>query len=388
MPVPADSPYPVILQVLPALGGGGVERGTVEMAGAIARGGGLALVASAGGRLAIAIERAGGRNIALGLATKNPWRVWRNAARLAQVIRRESVDIVHARSRAPAWSAWLAARRTGAKFVTTYHGSYNEDLPLKRRYNSVMARGTLVIAISHHIARMIETRHGVDPARIRVIPRGVDPAVFDPDAVAPARMAALANRWRLPDGEPTIMLPGRLTRWKGQTVLIEALARMRHAEAVCVLVGADQGRAGYTRELLRLAERLGVAARLRLAGDCDDMPAALMLSDVVVNASTDPEGFGRVVIEAQSMARAVIASDHGGAVETVEHGVTGWRVPPSDPTALAAALDHALDLSHAERAAIGRRARTAVAARYTTAAMQARTLDVYREVLGFAPDAA
>ncbi len=183
------------------------------------------------------------------------------------------------------------------------------------------------------------------------------------------------------------MLPGRLTRWKGQAVLIEALAKMRHAEAVCVLVGADQGRVRYTRELLGLAERLGVGDRLRLAGDCDDMPAALMLSDVVVNASTDPEGFGRVVIEAQSMARPVIASDHGGAVETVEHGVTGWRVPPGDATALAAALDHALDLPEADRAAIGQRARAAVSANYTVAAMQARTIDVYRELLGFGPGA-
>ena len=387
MPETAESPYPVVLQVLPALGGGGVERGTVEMAAAIARGGGLALVASAGGRLELAVERAGGRNIRLGLTTKSPWGIWRNAARLAEVIRREGVDIVHARSRAPAWSAWLATRRTGVKFVTTYHGSYNEDLPFKRRYNSVMARGALVIAISRHIARMIETRHGVDPARIRIIPRGVDPAVFDPDAVTPARMIGLSAKWRVPDGTPTIMLPGRLTRWKGQTVLIEALAQMRHTEAVCVMVGADQGRVRYKGELLQLAERLGVGARLRLAGDCDDMPAALMLSDVVVNASTDPEGFGRVVIEAQSMARPIVASDHGGAVETVEHGVTGWRVPPGNAAALAAALDHVLDLPEAERVAIGQRARAAVSAHYTVAAMQARTIDVYRELLGFGPSA-
>ena len=387
MPAPEpDLPYPVILQVLPALGGGGVERGTVEIAGAIAGAGGGALVASAGGRMVGAVERAGGRHFTLPLASKNPFRIWRNAGRLAALIRRERVDIVHARSRAPAWSAWLAARRTGAVFVTTYHGSYNEDLPLKRRYNSVMAMGRLVIAISHHIAALIERRHGIDPARIRVIPRGVDPAVFDPDAVNHARVIRLAGQWRLPDGAPTIMLPGRLTRWKGQTVLIEALARMRHTEAVCVLVGSDQGRVRYTRELLALAARVGVAARLRLAGDCEDMPAALMLSDVVVNASTDPEGFGRVVIEAQSMARPVIASDHGGAVETVEHGVTGWRVPPGDAGALAAALDQVLDLSDAARAVIGAQARAAVSARYAVAAMQASTIAVYRELLGATPD--
>jgi glycosyltransferase involved in cell wall biosynthesis len=373
--------YPVVLQVLPALGGGGVERGTVEIAAAIAQAGGGALVASAGGRLAIAIERAGGRNILLPLNTHNPWRLWRNAARLAEVIRRERVEIVHARSRAPAWSALFAARRTGAHFVTTYHGVYGEDVPFKRQYNAVMARGEIVITASHFVAELVRARHGTDASRIRVILRGVDTAAFDPDAVDAERIALLARAWRLPDGAPTIMLPGRLTRWKGQMVLIEALARMPNRDAVAVLVGEKQRRR-YEAELIALATRLGVASRLRLAGHCDDMPAALMLSDVVVNASIAPEAFGRVVIEAQAMARPTIATDHGGAAETIEHGVTGWRVPPSDAEALATALDHALSLPAEERAALGLRARTSVVAHYTVQAMQAATIEVYRDVLG------
>jgi glycosyltransferase involved in cell wall biosynthesis len=376
-----ERPWPVVLQVLPALGSGGVERGTVEMAAAIGRGGALPLVASAGGPMAAAVERAGGRNVLLPLDTRNPWRIWRNAARLAQVIQAEQVDIVHARSRAPAWSAWLAARRTGAHFVTTWHGAYNEDLALKRRYNAVMARGERVIAISHYIARLIQARHGVGPERVRVIPRGVDPVVYDPDSVSVDRISRLARAWRLPDGAVTVVLPARLTRWKGQAVLIEALARMRTEDVCAVLVGADQGRHHYARELARLSAKLGLAERVRMVGHCDDMPAAMRLSDVVVNASIEPEAFGRVVIEAQSMARLVIATDHGGAVETMEHGVTGWRVPPGDPDALAAALDAALALDSEERAAFGRRARASVAARYTVAAMQQATLDVYREVL-------
>jgi len=375
-------PYPVVLQVLPALGGGGVERGTVEITAAIAAAGGGALVASAGGRLAGAVERAGGRNIRLPLDTRNPWRIWRNAARLAELIGAGHVDIVHARSRAPAWSAWLAVRRTGAHFVTTYHGAYQEDLPFKRHYNAVMASGERVIAISHFIAGLIRARHGIDAARIRVIPRGVDPAVFDPDAVSTERLVRLARTWRLPDGQPTVVLPARLTRWKGQTVLVEALARMHNRDVGAVLVGAEQGRRGYAAELVALAERCGVAERLRLVGHCDDMPAALMLSDVVVNASTEPEAFGRVVIEAQAMARPAIATDHGGAVETIEHGVTGWRVPPGDADALAAALDYVLSLPQEERVALGQRARASVSAHYTVQAMQAATIEVYREVLG------
>jgi glycosyltransferase involved in cell wall biosynthesis len=375
------TPSPVVLQVLPALEGGGVERGTVEIAAAIAGAGGTALVASAGGRMAPLVEHAGGRNITLPLDTRTPWSLWRNAARLAAVIRSEGVHIVHARSRAPAWSAWLAARRTGVHFVTTYHAPYGERPSLKRRYNAVMAQGEIVIAISRHIARLVVARHGVDPARIRVIPRGVDPAVFDPAAVAPERLERLDRLWRLPKGAPVILLPGRLTRWKGQEVLITALARMRRRDAVVVLVGSDQGRQRFTAGLLALAASGGVADRLRIVGHEDDMQAVLLRADIVVNASTAPEGFGRVVIEAQAMARPVIAADHGGAVETIAHGITGWLIPPAEPEALAAALDAVLDLPQARRVAMGARARAAVAAQFSAAAMQQATLEVYRDVL-------
>lgn len=378
----AASPSPVVLQVLPALGGGGVERGTVEITAAIAQAGGTPLVASAGGMLAPSVERAGGRNILLPLDTKSPWRIWRNAGLLADVIRREGVSLVHARSRAPAWSAHWAVRRTGVPFVTTYHGAYGNQNALKRRYNAVMASGDRVIAISHFIRDLILERHGIDPAKIRVIHRGVDPAVYDPDRIAPDRLMRLATAWRLQDGQPVVLLPARLTRWKGQTVLIEALARMRTRDVCAVLVGDDQGRSGYTRELAGLAERLGVAGRVRMVGHCDDMPTALYLSSVVVNASIEPEAFGRVVIEAQSMARPVIATDHGGAVETVEHGVTGWRVAPGDPDVLASALDAVLAMPQDTREAIGRAARESVQASYTVARMQSATIAVYQELLG------
>jgi glycosyltransferase involved in cell wall biosynthesis len=370
-----------VLQVLPSLVTGGVERGTVEITRAVAEAGGVALVASAGGRMVSAVERAGGRHIALPLASKLPLTIWRNAARLAALILAERVAIVHARSRAPAWSAWLACRRTGAHFVTTYHGTYGEDLPLKRRYNSVMAKGERVIAASRFIAGLIVARHGVDPTQIRLIPRGVDPAVFDPGAVSADRIARVANAWHLPEGAAVVLLPGRLTSWKGQRVLIEAVARLARRDVCCVLVGSDQGRRRYAAGLIRQAEALGIADRLRLAGECDDMPAALMLADVVVHASTQPEAFGRVVIEAQAMGRPVIAADLGAPVETVEQGVTGWRVPPGDAAALATAVEQALLLPSGARAELGARARDAVLRGYTVAAMQAATLAVYDELL-------
>jgi glycosyltransferase involved in cell wall biosynthesis len=376
-----DSDRPVVLQVLPALVTGGVERGTIEIAQAITEADGIALVTSAGGPLVSAVERAGGRHITLPLATRNPLAIWRNAARLAEVIRAHHVMIVHARSRAPAWSAWLACRRTGAHFVTTYHGAYAENLPFKRRYNAIMARGERVIAISRFIADLVRQHHRTDPSRLRVIPRGVDAAMFDPAKVVPERLARLTRAWRLPDGVPTVMLPGRLTGWKGQGVLIAAIAQLTRRDVWCVLVGPDDKHRRYAAWLIRRAEHLGIADRLRLVGNCDDMPAAMLLSDVVVHASTQPEAFGRVVIEAQAMGRPVIASDLGAPVETVQHGVTGWRVKPNDPTALAAAIDHALALSAQERQALGARARAAVLAHYTTRAMQDATLDVYEELL-------
>jgi glycosyltransferase involved in cell wall biosynthesis len=365
-----------VLQVLPALGGGGVERGTLEMTQAIAEAGGTPLVASAGGRLAESIERAGGQNVVLPLDSKNPWTIWRNAARLEALIRTERVRIVHARSRAPAWSAWLAARRTGVHFVTTYHGAYG-DFPVKRQYNAVMARGERVIAISRFIADLLQRRHGVAPERIRVIHRGVDPALFDAASVPPERVRALARQWRLPGRRPVVMLPGRLARWKGQSVFIEALAGR---DAVGVLVGEAEQHEAFARELEEAARRRRVD--VRIVGHCEDMPAALMLADVVVNASVEPEAFGRVVVEAQAMGRPVIATDHGGAVETVDPGSTGWRVPPGDAAALGAAIDAALALPEPARAELAARARAAVLAHYTVRAMQQKTLAVYRELLG------
>lgn len=379
--MPVLPPGAAVLQVLPSLDTGGVERGTVEMVEAIADAGGAALVASEGGRLVAAVERAGGRHIRLPLAGKNPATIWRNADRLRRLIQTEGVGIVHARSRAPAWSALLAARRTGARFVTTYHGIYNEGVPGKRHYNAVMAKGERVITASRFVAALVAARHGVEPSRIRLIPRGVDPKLFDPGRVAGPRVAQLAAAWQVPEGTPVVMLPARLTRWKGAPVLIDAMARLARTDACCVLVGAAQGRERFVGQLQAQAQALGVAGRLRLAGHCDDMPAALALADVVVSASLEPEGFGRAVIEAQAMERPVIATDHGGAAETVEHGVTGWRVPPGDAGALAAALDGALSMQSADREAMGARARDSVLAHYTTAAMQAATLDVYRELL-------
>src|SRR5690606_33580660 len=201
-----------------------------------------------------------------------------------------------------------------------------------------------VIAISEFIADHIRSVYKIDPERIRVIHRGVDLAIYDPQKVSPARLIQLAREWRLPDGAQVVVMPGRLTRWKGQTVFLEALAKLGRDDICAVVLGSDQGRTAYSDELSRLVEKLGLAHVVRFVEQCRDMPAAYMLADVVVSASTDPEGFGRIVTEAQAMGKPVIATDHGGARETVLEGQTGWLVPPGDPAALAEALGRALSL--------------------------------------------
>jgi glycosyltransferase involved in cell wall biosynthesis len=371
-----------ILQVLPRLDTGGAERVVIETAEALTASGHKTLIACDEGPLMQPAMRAGAEILLLPLASKSPFTVRRNASRLAKIIRDEKIDLVHAHSRAPAWSAMWAARRTDTPFVTTYHGTYNENAPLKRRYNAVMASGDRVIAVSQFIADIIRARHGVPAERLRIIPGGVDVQRFDPAFVMGERVAKLARDWRLEVDAPTILLPGRLTAWKGQRLLISALALLRHKEAVVVLVGDDQGRESYAQSLITQAESLGVSSRLRLANHTEDMPAALMLADIVVNASTDPEGFGRTIVEAQAMGRIVIAANHGGAGETIINGRTGLLFAPGDARDLADAIDKALDFSPEERMAWAQQARSLVQVKYAVAGMQKAILGVYGELLG------
>ncbi|HXS40938.1 MAG TPA: glycosyltransferase family 4 protein [Stellaceae bacterium] len=368
-----------MLQVLPRLVTGGVERGTVDVAAALKAEGWTAIVASAGGPMVREIERAGATHVTLPLASKNPFVIRANIDRLASLIRRFDVDIVHARSRAPAWSARAAARRTGRHFVTTFHNAYGDGSLLKHRYNAVMASGERVIAISHFVGEHVAANYGVPPERLRVIPRGIDINRFDPGKVQPERLIALMKAWRLPESAPLVLLPGRLTRWKGQLVLIDAIARLNRPELHAVILGS--GNARYRRELEAAVERTGAAGNFRFIDDSPDMAVAYMLADVVVSASTAPEGFGRVVVEAQAMGRPVIATAHGGALETVRPGETGLLVPPGDAGALAEALAATLDLDPGTRLALARHQIAHAREHFSSALMTRRTLDVYEELV-------
>jgi glycosyltransferase involved in cell wall biosynthesis len=380
-----------ILQAVPRLDAGGSEQAAIEIAAALRRAGASALVATEGGRMATAMTEAGGEIITLPMASKNPFTLLANARRLAQVIETRSVNLVHARSRAPAWSALIAARRTRRPFVTTYHGAYASPGLFKNFYNSVMARGDRVIANSRYTAELIVARHRVPKDRIRVIYRGVDLAKFAPDEVVQNRLGRLRALWGVSERQPVVLQAARLTSWKGHTLVIEAARQLLRADrlgdAVVIMAGDSQGRAAYRRELERLIARSGLTDRVRLVGHCDDMPAAFAVAHVAVIASTGAETFGRTSIEAQAMGCPVIVSDIGAAPETIvpagpgKRDDTGWLVPRGDAAAIAERMAEALALSPEQRAALGARARRRVAAKFSLRQMQRATLAVYDELL-------
>ena len=382
-PLPPDF---TLLQVIPELETGGAEQTTVDVARAVVAAGGRAIVASRGGRLAGRLAEAGGELVELPLASKNPLVMALNARRLAALIRRAKVSVVHARSRAPAHSALRAARATRVPFVTTYHGVYNARSALKRRWNAVMAAGDVVIANSEFTRGHLLAEHGIDPGRVVVIPRGVDLDRFDPAKVTRERIRAVCEAWGLDadDPGPKILLAGRLSRWKGQGLMIDAVARLASQggpELMVVMAGDDQGRKGYRALLERAIAANGLSDAVRLVGHADDMPAAYRIADLAAAPSLEPEAFGRTAVEPQAMERPVLAADHGAVRETVVDGETGWRVPPGDVDAWAAALARAVEAGPERWAAMGRAGRERVSRLYSLQAMTDATLAVYRRVL-------
>jgi len=373
-----------VLQVTPELNAGGVERTTLEIAEAITRAGGLALVATAGGRLEPDLKTAGGELIRIPAASKNPITLIANAFKLAKIARERNVQIIHARSRAPAWSALLAARMAKVPFVTTYHGIYNAKSPLKALYNSVMARGDAIIANSEFTREHILAQHDVMPERITAIPRGVDLDVFDPAKISAEDIAALRAKWGVGSSQCVILVPARLTRWKGQMILIEAarLLQQRRPNAVKIIIaGDDQGRRAYTQEMLSAIKAGGLQDVVSLVGHLRQMPLAFAASDMAVFPVIEPEAFGRGAVEAEAMGVPVIASNLGGYTETVVEGQTGFLVPAGAAGPLCGAIERMIDAGAEKRADMGQKGQERVRALYSKVALQSATLAVYQRVL-------
>jgi glycosyltransferase involved in cell wall biosynthesis len=375
-----------LLQVTPALDTGGVEQTTVDIARAVVAAGGRALVASRGGRMEDALAEAGGRLVRLPADSKNPFTLTMVAWALEQVIKREGVSLIHARSRAPAFAALRAAAGQGIPIVTTYAGIYGGGSPLKRWYNGVMTRGDRVIANSGYTRDYIIAEHRVDPARIVTIPRGLDLARFDPGAVTVDRVEAVRAAWGLAPGDrrTVILLAGRLTRWKGQGLLIEALKLLKARGRdgfVAILAGDAQDRDGYRDELVRDIAAGGLEDQVRIVGHTEDMPAAYLAADLACAPSRKPEAFGRTAVEPQAMSRPVLAARHGATQETVEEGVTGWLVAPNDAQAWADALEAALSAGPQSWKRMGEAGLARVRGLYSVGAMAKATLELYAEVL-------
>ncbi len=372
---------PVILQVLPALNAGGVEQGVIDLNTAIVRAGGQSIVVSAGGGRIHEILKAGGTHITLPVNSKNPLVIATNVHRLRKIIREQHVDIVHACSRAPAWSAGRAVQGTAARYITSCHAAHGISGAMKRLYNSSIAKGERVIAVSHFLADYLEENYTIDPQKIRVVHRGVAIERFHPNAVTPDRLIKASRQMRIPEGVPVVMLPGRLSRIKGHMFLLDALEHLQRKDIFCLFVGSDHGNGGYRHELESYIASKNMGGMTRIVTDCGDMPAAYMISTVVVSPSLVPEGFGRIPIEAQAMGRPVIATDHGGTRETILRDETGWLVKPGDVAALAVAIQEAMDMDPRERSLLATRAMSHVARHFTNEQMCQGTLDVYAELL-------
>lgn len=405
-----------ILQVIPRLDRGGAERTVVEVSAAIVDAGGRSLVATLGGPLATEIQRSGGEIIEIGVHSKNPAAILVNSGKLAKIMAEEKVDLVHARSRAPAWSALRASQKMKIPFVTTYHGAFEAKTKIKRFYNSAMLRSDCVIANSQFTARAIAENGEVEPKMVAVIPPGADLKLFDPSRISARRIAQVLEKWSISD-EPLefrLLLPARLTSWKGQELAIDAVADLiNHKPSTqrsveksgekpsitdanmaersstsgnklklrLVLCGDAQGRADYERSLHGKLEELGVHTMVHLVGDCADMPAAYCWADAVLMPSMRPEAFGRVAVEAGAMSRPVIAAAHGGALETVVDHETGILFEPGNREALSSAISKLAMMDIDARNRMGVRARSRVQTIYSSRAMCDGTLGIYRKLL-------
>ena len=380
-----------VLQIVPALDTGGAERTTVDTAEALAEVGARALVATEGGRLVPELQARGGIWAPFPAKTKNPIAMAANVGRLVKLIRTERPALVHARSRAPAWVALAACRLTRTPFMTTYHGSYSGRSPLKIRYNSVMARGDLVIANSLYTRDMILRLFPWARDRLRVVVNGADVRQFSSQAIDTTRVERLRQQWGVRPEHRIVLLAARMTAWKGHRVLIKAAEAMNRdgpQDIRFILAGDEQGRGRYVRDLDAMIAKAGLGDTVLRVGHCVDMPAALMAASVVVVPSIEPETFGRVAVEAQAVGTPVVVSDLGAVGETVlappqvpADQRTGWRVPAGDAEALAASITAALALGATARDRMAARARAHVESHLSLERMARDTLDSYVALL-------
>ncbi len=372
-----------IVQVLPALNQGGVERGTIEIAEALQKEGIRNYVVSSGGKMVEELKRIGVEHITLPVKTKNPFKMWLNSYRLAKIFKEKEVGLVHVRSRAPAWSVKWACRRMRIPFVATFHGLYGmKPESLKKPYNRVMTQGKLVIAVSSFIHQHLMKEYNIADQHIRLIPRGADINKFDMGKVTKAQLEDFVKEYGIPTDKPIITLAGRLSRIKGHSVVLDAIKQMKNQNVTVLFVGGNP-KGDYEQELKEKIAGLPKETTLKMfAVSGDKMPLVYALTDIYVQPTLVPESFGRSIAEAQAMGRIVIAANHGGACELIVNGRTGFLTPVGDSQKMAAMLDTVLALSDEEKNEIGQKATESVRTNFSIQKMCDRTVAVYKEILG------
>ena len=377
-----------ILQVIPKLGYGGAETGCYDIAHYLAEKDCRSYIATSGGELLKFVKKNKVGILKIPVQTKNPLLIILNAIILSLFIVFKKINIVHARSRAPAWSCYFACLLTNTNFVTTFHGTYNFKSKLKKFYNSIMLRSKLTIAGSNFIFNHINENYSEylkKKRKLRVIFRGINIDYFNQKNISILKQEKLKKEWNLEPNKFTILMPGRLTYWKGQEKFIEALNILIEDYNItnfqAILLGSDQGRKVYTKKLFSLVERYGLTKKLKFISHCKEMPLAYSLADVVVSASTEPEAFGRVAVESQAMGKPIIASNIGGSKETVLNKKSGFLYKHDDPRDLAKNLNGVIQLSQEELKLIGNEGRKNVTKKFDVEVMCDSNLREYKKLL-------
>jgi len=377
-----------VLQVIPKLGYGGAETGCYDLAHYLPENNCLSYIVTSGGELLKFVDQKKVKLIKLPVHSKNPILMLFNSIALIFIILFHNISIVHARSRAPAWSCLLATKITGRKFVTTFHGTYNFKNSIKKFYNSVMLRSNLVIAGSNFIFSHIKDNYSKYlnvQKKFLVIFRGINVDYFDPSTTLDAEENKLLSTWGLTRDKKLILMPGRLSAWKGQETFIEALnlvnKELGHQSFYAVILGGDQGRDIYSKKIKRLVEQYRLTAQLKFIEHCKNMPLAYKISDLVVSASVEPEAFGRVAIEAQSMEKPIIASNIGGSNETIQDNVSGFLFESSNPKSLSKKIIEVLNLDESRLKLMGIEGRKNIIKKFNVEKMCFSTYSEYKKLL-------
>ena len=377
-----------VLQVIPKLGYGGAETGCFDLAHYLNENNCKSYIATSGGPLLKYINKKKVKVFRLPVQSKNPILIILNAILLSMIILFFNINIVHARSRAPAWSCLIATKFTRRKFVTTFHGTYNFKSKIKKWYNSVMVRSDLLIAGSNFIFSHIQENYSKylsSNQKFLVIFRGINVDYFNPKKINENDKNLLKKKWKIADNKKIVLLPGRLTSWKGQEMFIEALNNIKknenNIEFIAIILGNDQGRKIYKKKLVRLAEQYRLVNEIKFVDHLDLMPIAYEISDVIVSTSIEPEAFGRVSVEAQSMEKPIIASNIGGSNETIINNKTGFLFEAGNPRALSEKLLEILNLSDVTLNGIGAEGRKNVKAKFNVEKMCNTTYAEYKKLI-------